>query len=600
MIKEKQIENLIEHLASKTPLTEHNALKIEVTNKANRVHTHTKSQITDLNKLLTSEDLNNIKTMGFYYAGGNNTVTNKPSGVDAFGLEVIQSANGWYTQFLYASNNVMKSYRRWFNANTWTAWTEDKLIDTWRGIQNNLTSNSTTDSLSAAQGKALKALVDGKAELEHTHSYLPLSGGTMSGSIITPKNNNMGIIPDTNNYGQIGSSDKKFYRMYATTFYGNLSGNASTATALSSSAGSTTQPVYFSNGKPVACDMPNIRKNPDATDGDIISTHLTVGSRKGDIGTNSIVVGGDEESGPNEASGDLSAVLGGSGNVASGYGSAVIGGTDNTARGDHSVVIGGLYNTALASQLKTGHYSKDGTAGAISGTKGDAFIIGNGTGDTAHSNCFRVAYNGSVYGTSAFNSTGADYAEYFEWLDGNPNNEDRRGLFVALEGDKICIANTGDEIIGVTSAVPSVVGNAYDDQWQGMYLIDVFGQPLTHVVHHDAEYREIEVPDKDEEGNILETTHIEQLVVHEKYDAEEYIINPDYNSKQEYIPRSQRKEWGVVGMFGQIITTDDGSCIVGGYCTVGTNGIGTSTEDKSVGYKVLKRLDNTHVKILFK
>lgn len=42
--------------------------------------------------------------------------------------------------------------------------------DTWRGIQNNLTSDSTTDSLSAAQGKALKGLVDGKAASGHTHT----------------------------------------------------------------------------------------------------------------------------------------------------------------------------------------------------------------------------------------------------------------------------------------------------------------------------------------------------------------------------------------------------------------------------------------------
>ena len=41
--------------------------------------------------------------------------------------------------------------------------------NTWRGIQNNLTSDSTTDSLSAAQGKALKGLVDGKAASGHTH-----------------------------------------------------------------------------------------------------------------------------------------------------------------------------------------------------------------------------------------------------------------------------------------------------------------------------------------------------------------------------------------------------------------------------------------------
>lgn len=58
-----------------------------------------------------------------------------------------------------------------------------KFTDTWRGVQNNLTSDSTDQSLSAAQGKALKRLVDGKANENHTHSYLPLSGGTMTGRI---------------------------------------------------------------------------------------------------------------------------------------------------------------------------------------------------------------------------------------------------------------------------------------------------------------------------------------------------------------------------------------------------------------------------------
>lgn len=42
--------------------------------------------------------------------------------------------------------------------------------DTWRGIQDNLISSSTTESLSAAQGKILKELVDGKAPSSHTHT----------------------------------------------------------------------------------------------------------------------------------------------------------------------------------------------------------------------------------------------------------------------------------------------------------------------------------------------------------------------------------------------------------------------------------------------
>ena len=51
--------------------------------------------------------------------------------------------------------------------------------NTWRGIQNNLTSDSTTDSLSAAQGKAL---ANGSAR---DSTKLPLAGGTMTGQIKT-------------------------------------------------------------------------------------------------------------------------------------------------------------------------------------------------------------------------------------------------------------------------------------------------------------------------------------------------------------------------------------------------------------------------------
>lgn len=42
--------------------------------------------------------------------------------------------------------------------------------NTWRGVQNNLTSTATDQSLSAAQGKVLKDLIDGKAPASHTHS----------------------------------------------------------------------------------------------------------------------------------------------------------------------------------------------------------------------------------------------------------------------------------------------------------------------------------------------------------------------------------------------------------------------------------------------
>ena len=59
-------------------------------------------------------------------------------------------------------------------------------------------------------------------------------------------------------------------------------------------------------------------------------------------------------------------------------------------------------------------------------------------------------------------ATGADYAECFEWEDGNPDNEDRRSLFVSIVNGtrKIRKSMTGDDILGITSIDASVVGNA--------------------------------------------------------------------------------------------------------------------------------------------
>ena len=71
-------------------------------------------------------------------------------------------------------------------------------------------------------------------------TYYPWFSTVDSGGIGTP-------VYDTNfNY------NANTNKLTATTFVGSLEGNAATATALTTSAGSTTQPIYFSGGKPVA------------------------------------------------------------------------------------------------------------------------------------------------------------------------------------------------------------------------------------------------------------------------------------------------------------------------------------------------------------
>lgn len=72
---------------------------------------------------LTTQNLDDTKTVGLYFAGGTNSVKNKPTGVDAFGLEVKKTAGDYLVQVLTEGNiNPMKTWIRQFNASAWSAW----------------------------------------------------------------------------------------------------------------------------------------------------------------------------------------------------------------------------------------------------------------------------------------------------------------------------------------------------------------------------------------------------------------------------------------------------------------------------------------------
>lgn len=73
---------------------------------------------------LTNQNLNSYNTLqqcGWYYAGGGNTVTSKPSGVDHFGMFVMQTASGAFTQILYDNSN--KIWTRSYSDSSWSSWT---------------------------------------------------------------------------------------------------------------------------------------------------------------------------------------------------------------------------------------------------------------------------------------------------------------------------------------------------------------------------------------------------------------------------------------------------------------------------------------------
>lgn len=246
--------------------------------------------------------------------------------------------------------------------------------------------------------------------------------------------------------------------------------------------------------------------------------------------------------------------------------SAFAEGINTIASGQNAHAAG--YDTIASQncQFAIGYFNKENSTAVSPGNSknGTAFLIGNGT-SAVRSNCFRVQYNGAVYSQGAYNTSGADYAELFEWEDGNPNNEDRRGLFVTLKGNKITFANSEkDFIVGIISSNPAIIGNNPSEVWKNAYLTDMW-------------------------GNIIQQT--------KDSTTETPIVNPKYNPQIEYMPRHERKEWGIVGMFGQLIVKDDGTAKIGNYCQCTSGGTATKAEN---GYYVMERLAENYIKILFK
>lgn len=256
-------------------------------------------------------------------------------------------------------------------------------------------------------------------------------------------------------------------------------------------------------------------------------------------------------------------------------------GFQTVANGDFSHA-GGVGNTANAySSTIIGRFGK-GTNGNTKSavTTDDAFVIGNGSNNTSRSNALRVTFQGQTYGLSSFNATGADYAEYFEWLDENSENEDRVGYFVTLDGTKIRKANSNDNyILGIISVNPSVIGDSYQDDWNEKYITDEWGR---------IQYHYVDVP------AVVNKNGEEVKPARQDYVP---VINPKWNPEEEYTPREKRKEWSAVGMMGKLLVRDDGTCQVNGYCKSNDEGIATSSEN---GYRVMERVTDNIIRVLVK
>ena len=130
---------------------------------------------------------------------------------------------------------------------------------------------------------------------------------------------------------------------------------------------------------------------------------------------------------------------------------------------------------------------------------------------------FRFRTDGRVCADGQFFTGGADFAEYFEWADGNTNVSDRIGRSVVITGasGKIGIATSGQTPFGVVTGIGGYVGDAAALKWKGRYLTDDYGRVM-----------------RTDDGTRIE--------------------NPEYNSACTYIARADRPEWDTIGLVGKV------------------------------------------------
>jgi len=194
---------------------------------------------------------------------------------------------------------------------------------------------------------------------------------------------------------------------------------------------------------------------------------------------------------------------------------------------------------------------------------------------------FRVQGNGNTYADGVYSSAGADYAEYFESTDGK---EIPVGSTVVLDNGKVrkaIITDALTTIIGVvrhknTSDIVTI-GNTFEDYWSGKFEKDVWGCATTESF---TGYTWSEVDEKTGESKVV-SHHSDRIpngvVVPENKTSttgsrKKWSASFDPNAA--YVPRSQRPEWLVIGLLGQI-PVKNGEIVNSNWVLMGNIGDGT-------------------------
>ena len=225
----------------------------------------------------------------FHFVATSSTKTGKPP-EDSNVLQMNWDNNGgWDTQFAISNGSSPHSYIRSQNNGTWGNWTT--LLDssnynnyspsktgsgasgTWginiTGSSGSCTGNAATASnASKVNGHTVNSDVPSGAKFTDTNTWRPL--GTAANTACAGNDSRLSNSrPASDVYSWAKASSKPSYSWSEITSKpstftpashthnyagsGSAGGSANSAVKLDTSAGSATQPVYFSGGKPIAC-----------------------------------------------------------------------------------------------------------------------------------------------------------------------------------------------------------------------------------------------------------------------------------------------------------------------------------------------------------
>lgn len=195
------------------------------------------------------------------------------------------------------------------------------------------------------------------------------------------------------------------------------------------------------------------------------------------------------------------------------------------------------------------------------------FLLGYGTDGAKYENTTidmsTISGNIKTKGTVSSGQNFGDYAEYFESQSGQ---EIKNGYIVTLDGRYIRKANSNDTPIGVISGTAGVILGDQMFHHKDKFLKDEFGVTQTELQTKEWQ---------DDEGNWYS----------EEVDVP--IPNPEYvEHDNEYIDRSNRPEWNVVGLMGQVYTRIDSTVSVNDYIKP-NKGVGTKDNNNGF-YRVLE------------